>query len=72
MTSQTVQQIITIRILSNILRSKGNQTIEFSQLIEYKMRNIFFENFSQNRVEKLVRDPFIKIKTSLNQQSEML
>ena len=71
MTSQTVQQIITIRILSNILRGKGNQTIKFSQLIEYKMRNIFFENFSQNRVEKLVRDPFIKIKTSLNQQSEM-
>ena len=72
MTSQTVQQIITIRILSNILRGKGNQAIKFSQLIEYKMRNIFFENFSQNRVEKLVRDPFIKIKTSLNQQSEML
>ena len=72
MTSQTVQQIITIRILSNILRGKGNQTIKFSQLIEYKMRNIFFENFSQNRVEKLVRDLFIKIKTSLNQQSEML
>ena len=72
MTLQTVQQIITIRILSNILRGKGNQTIKFSQLIEYKMRNIFFENFSQNRVEKLVRDLFIKIKTSLNQQSEML
>ena len=54
MTLQTVQQIITIRILSNILRGKGNQTIKFSQLIEYKMRNIFFENFSQNRVEKLV------------------
>ena len=33
--------MITIHILSNISRSKGNQTMTFGQLIEYNMRNIF-------------------------------
>ena len=42
MTSQTGQQIITIHILSNISRSKGNQTIKFGQLIKYN-RNIFID-----------------------------
>ena len=43
MTSQTGQQIMTINILSNISRSKDNQTVEFSQLIEYSMKNVFLE-----------------------------
>ena len=30
-------------ILPNISRSKGNQTMEFRQLIECDMRNIFLE-----------------------------
>ena len=30
-------------MLSNISRSKGNQTTKFGQLIEYNMRNIFLE-----------------------------
>ena len=30
-------------ILSNISRSKGNQTMKFGQLIKCNMRNIFFE-----------------------------
>ena len=34
MTSQTGQQIITIQILPNISRSKGNQTMKFGQLID--------------------------------------
>ena len=34
---------IIIDILSNILRSKGNQNMKFGQLIEYNMRKIFFE-----------------------------
>ena len=34
-TSQSGQQITTIRILSNILRGKGNKTIKIGQLIEY-------------------------------------
>ena len=33
MTSQAGQQIITIRILPNISRSEGNQTMKFGQLI---------------------------------------
>ena len=41
MASRTEQQIITIHILSNISRTKGNQTMEFAQLIKYNVRNIF-------------------------------
>ena len=35
MTSQPGQQAITINILPNISRSKGNQTMNFGRLIEY-------------------------------------
>ena len=38
MMSQTGQQIITMHILPNISRSKGNQSIKFGQLTEYNMR----------------------------------
>ena len=59
MTSQTGQQTNTIHILPNIPRSKGNQTKKFGQLIEYNM--IFFlKNHTQNVVEELVPDPFVK------------
>ena len=34
-------QIISIQILTNISRSKSNQTMNFGQLIEYSMRNVF-------------------------------
>ena len=37
--SSTGKQIITISILPNISRSKGNQIMKFSQLIEYNMLN---------------------------------
>ena len=43
MTSQPGQKTIVIHILSNISRSKGNQTMKFGQLIECNMRNIFLE-----------------------------
>ena len=43
MTSQPGWQTIAIHILSNILRSKGNQAMKFGQLIEYSMRNISVE-----------------------------
>ena len=33
-----------MHILSNISRSKGNQTINFEQLIEYNIKNNFLEN----------------------------
>ena len=43
MTSQPGEQTIIIYILPNILRSKGNQTMKFGQLIYCNMRNIFLE-----------------------------
>ena len=43
MTSQPACQIIVIHILSNISRSKDNQTMKYGQLIDYNMRNIFPE-----------------------------
>ena len=63
MPSHAGNQIITIHILPNISKSKGNQTMKFCQLMEYNMRNIF--------LEKLVPDRFIK-KSKLDQLSEML
>ena len=46
MTSQPGKQTIAIHILPYISESKGDQTIKYGQLIEYNMRNIFFENQS--------------------------
>ena len=43
MTSKRGQQTTLIHILPNISRRKGNQTMKFGQLIDYKMRNIFLE-----------------------------
>ena len=43
MTSQPGKQTIAIHILSNISRSKGNQTIKFGHLIEYNIRKNFLE-----------------------------
>ena len=43
MTLQRNQQTIVIYILSNLSRSKGNQTMKFGPLIECNMRNIFLE-----------------------------
>ena len=42
-TSKIGKQIIAVHILSNISISKSNQTMEFGQLIECNMRNIFLE-----------------------------
>ena len=43
MALQPEKQTIAIHILSNIPRSKDNQTMTFGQLIEYKVMNIFLE-----------------------------
>ena len=43
MTSKSEKQTTGIHTMPNISRSKGNQTMRFGQLIEYNMRNIFFE-----------------------------
>ena len=57
MTLQTWKQTITIHILPNISRSKGNETMKFDQLIDY--------NHTQKVVEKLVPDLFLKNQNSL-------
>ena len=50
-----------IHILTNISRTKGNQTMKFGQLIEYNMRIIFFlKNHTENVVEKLFPDLFLQ------------
>ena len=40
---QTGQQIITIHILPNISRIKGNQAMKFGQLREYNKINTYLE-----------------------------
>ena len=47
MTSQLGKQTIAVHILSNISRSKSNQTIKFDQLIESNMRNFFKKTYSK-------------------------
>ena len=59
MTSQPSQQIIAIQILPNILRSKSNQTMKLSQLIEHT-KIFFFINYAENEAGKLVLDLFFK------------
>ena len=75
LTSSTGQQIITIQILSNILKSKGNQTTKFGQLIKCNMRKSFLEKSYTNFGGETIERPFtkkLKLSISLNQQSEIL
>ena len=58
--SKFMKQTTAIQILPNISRSKGVQKIKFGPLIEHNMRNIFVQNHTQNVVEKLFPDSFIK------------
>ena len=47
--------------LTNISRRKGNQAMQFGQLIEHSMRSIcFWKNHTQNEMEMLFPDPFLK------------
>ena len=41
MTPQTGQQIVNVHTLSNISRSKSNQTMKLHQLVKYKIRSMF-------------------------------
>ena len=59
MKSQPGQQTVTIRILPNISRSKGNQTMKFGQLIEYNKGNIFIQKSCKNEAERLGPDLFL-------------
>ena len=46
MASQPGKQTITVHMLLNISRSKGNEIMKFGQLKEYNMRIIFLEKSS--------------------------
>ena len=60
MTSQNRKQVITIHILPNISRSKGNQTMKLGQLIEYSMKNIFHKKSYPKRDGETRPRPFSK------------
>ena len=67
MASQPGEQTTVIQILPNILRSKGNQTMKFGQLIECNMRNIFFEKlFTKCGSETSPRPFYEKWKLSIS------
>ena len=75
MASQTGQQIITIHIFPNTLRSKCNQAMKFGQLIEYNMRNIFLEKLYKKCCGEASPRLFYKnskLSISLNEQPKML
>ena len=58
MTSQSDQQIVIIHILPNILKSKGNQAIKFSQFIKFGVRNIYiFSKIMQKLCSKTSSRP---------------
>ena len=61
MISQPGLQTITIHILCNISRSKGNQ-MKLGQLIEYNKRNIFLQIYAENKARRLVPDLFLIFK----------
>ena len=72
---QLGKHAITVHILPNISRSKGNQTIKFGQLIECKMRNIFLEKSYTNEGGETNSRPFSKkskLSFSLDQQYKFL
>ena len=46
MTSQPGKEIITMHILPSVSITKVSQTMKFSQLTQYNMRNIFLEKSS--------------------------
>ena len=60
MKSQPGEQTISIYILTNISRSKGNQAMTFDQLIEHNVRAFFQKNHTQDAGEIIFPDPFIK------------
>ena len=60
MKSRPGYQTIEIHILTNISRSRSNQTMRFGQLIADNMRNIFMKNHARKVVDKLFPDPFLK------------
>ena len=69
-----VKKTITIHILANISRSKGNQTMKFGQLIEYNMRNTFIGKSYTKCIENIPRPlpKKSKLNISPDQQCQIL
>ena len=70
MISETGKQTVTIYILLNISKSKGNQTMEIDQLTEYNIRNIFLEKSSTKYGGETIPRPFSnisKVNIAMNQ-----
>ena len=66
-TLQAGKQTIAIHILPNTSSNKNNQTMKLGQLIEYNMRNIFFEKpYSKCGGETIPRPFFKKSKPSIS------
>ena len=62
--------LIVIHIFPNISRSKGNQTMKFPQLIEYNMRELFYEKSYEKYGRETSPRPFsekFKLTTSQDQ-----
>ena len=54
-------------------RGEGNQTMNFGQVIEYKMRNIFLEKSITKCVGNTILRPFFKkLKVSISHRSIVL
>ena len=73
MTSQPRKQTIAIHSLPNITKSKDNQTMKFTHLIQYNMRTIFLEILYTKCGGETVLRPFSKkskLSISLNKQSQ--
>ena len=64
MTSQAEKQRISMHILPNVSRNKGNQTMKFGQFLEYNI-NIFLEKSFIKWDGKTIPRPFSK-KSNLN------
>ena len=60
MSSQTGKQTIAIHILPNSSRRKGNQAMEFGQIIECDMRNNFLEKSYTKCGAETISRPFSK------------
>ena len=57
--SQPGKNTITIHMLPNISRSKGNQIMKFGQLIKYNTRNFLGKSYTKSGGEAIPR-PFPK------------
>ena len=59
--SPTGKQAIAIHILPNFSRSKDNQAMKFSQLIEFNVKNIFLEKSCTKCGGETIPKPLLRI-----------